>query len=144
MGGPIQTPELDQSQPPIPFGVAPVSNQQQSAVPQGSTQDLENLAGQAPNALVQSLQTQQQPNQPAQPGGDDPLAPMLTQLMQKYQAQQPPPQSGSGVKRLLSSFVGGAGNAMMREVGLPTPDMQSQQTLSQIMTLAQVRNQYLN
>jgi hypothetical protein len=72
---------------------------------------------------------------------------MLNDLVQKHQqsmAAQQPPSPGSPVKNLLRNFFQGAGNAMMRDAGLPTPDMQRQQLETQITNLSNARSLYMD
>ena len=133
----------------FPSGAAPATL---TSPPPAGTADLENQVGPAQQALLQGLQTQQaqpqgQPGQLQQPQFQDPLGPMLNDLVQKHQqlmAAQQPPSPGSPVKNLLRNFFQGAGNAMMRDAGLPTPDMQRQQLETQITNLSNARSLYMD
>lgn len=108
--------------------------QQQPAQPQPDpTQQLEQQGQQSQQNLGQALQQGQQSPQ-------DPLSQVLQQKVQEYTQNLPRPAQGGRIKQLLQSFVGGAGNAMMHEVGLPTPEQQQQQRLTDINQLSQTQS----
>lgn len=108
--------------------------QQQPAQPQPDpTQQLEQQGQQSQQNLGQALQQSQQSQQ-------DPLSQVLQQKVQEYTQNLPRPAQGGRIKQLLQSFVGGAGNAMMHEVGLPTPEQQQQQRLTDINQLSQTQS----
>jgi hypothetical protein len=120
--------------------------------PQPGTADLENQIGPAQQNLGNALQNQQtqpgqQPGQGQPPNFQDPLGPMIQDLVTRHQqlmAQQQPPSPGSPVKNLLRNFFTGAGNAMMVDAGLPSPNMQRLQLEQQITSLSQARSLYLD
>ena len=63
-----------------------------------------------------------------------------SQLMQQTQ----PPSTGSPVKNMLRNFFQGAGNAMMVDAGLPSPNMQRLQLEQQITSLSNARSLYMD
>ena len=121
--------------------------------PQPGTADLENQIGPAQQNLGNALQNQQaqgQPGQqPGQQGGQfqDPLGPMISDLVSRHQQlmqQTQPPSPGSPVKNLLRNFFQGAGNAMMVDARLPSPNMQRLQLEQQITSLSNARSLYMD
>jgi hypothetical protein len=119
---------------------------------QPGTQNLENQIGPAQQTLGNALhnpqtqpQTGQQPGQA--PNFQDPLGPMLNDLVQKHQqlmAQQQPPSQGSPIKNLLRNFFSGAGDSMMTQAGLPSPNLQRLQLENQITSLSNARSLYMD
>ena len=103
----------------------------------GSTADLEARAAAAPQQTAQTLQ-QNQPQQP-QPGQwseNNPYGAIAKDYQERWQQSQPPPDRGGPIKRLLTNFVGGMGNSMMAEAGLPTQSQQRQQLLQNALLAA--------
>jgi hypothetical protein len=78
-----------------------------------------------------------------QQSGNDPLGPLLTDLVTRYQATAPPPPA-HGIKGLLQNFFTGGGEAMTRHVGLPTPGDNRNDLLNQIFHLSNARVLYQN
>jgi hypothetical protein len=71
----------------------------------------------------------------------------LQPLIDAYAArlQQDNQQRGGGVmKHLLTSFLGGGGRAMMMSVGLPTPEMQHQEQLRNLIALSHAQSEAQN
>jgi hypothetical protein len=140
---------------PLPSTTTPAPS---GYTPQDPTQQLEQQVGPAQATLGQGLQAQQQqlpqqpgPQQPGQPGGQgqggpqaDPWETLKQGLIQQYNANQQPPASGGPLKRMLTGFLSGAGAAMQRDAGLPSPDQQQQQRLNNIASIstAQSLDQY--
>jgi hypothetical protein len=140
---------------PLPSTTTPAPS---GYTPQDPTQQLEQQVGPAQATLGQGLQAQQQqlpqqpgPQQPGQPGGQgqggpqaDPWETLKQGLIQQYNANQQPPASGGLLKRMLTGFLSGAGAAMQRDAGLPSPDQQQQQRLNNIASIstAQSLDQY--
>ena len=124
--------------------------------PPAGTQDLENQIGPAQSTLGNALQNQQaqpqgqpgqQPGQGQPPNFQDPLGPMIQDLVTRHQQlmqQTQPPSTGSPVKNMLRNFFQGAGNAMMVDAGLPSPNMQRLQLEQQITSLSNARSLYLD
>lgn len=110
------------------------------------TQQLEDVAAQAPGQLGQALQNQQ--NQPApappQPQQPDPVSAGLDQAAQHYSQQlqqnQQPVASGGPIRRLLQNFIGGMGNSMMEEAGLSTPIQKQQMAIQGLQGVAQAKS----
>ncbi len=118
---------------------------------QDPTQQLEQQVGPAQATLGQGLQNQQQSQGPQpqgqggqQPPQADPWETLKQGLIQQYNANQQPPASGGLLKRMLTGFLSGAGAAMQRDAGLPSPDQQQQQRLNNIASIstAQSLDQY--
>jgi hypothetical protein len=135
-----------QMQPaPVAMQPPPATAAYNPAPDPGSTADLENRAGQAPQQLAQSLQNQQQ--QPQQQPGQQSYSPENphAKLAQYYSTQlmnaQPPAQGGN-VKRVLSNFFSGMGGAMMAEAGIQSPDMRRQQLSHNAQTYGQLADQW--
>jgi len=118
--------------------------------PPAGTADLENQIQPAQQILMQGLQQPQgQPGQQPgqQPQFADPLGPMIQDLVTRHQQlmqQTQPPSPGSPVKNLLRNFFTGAGNAMMVDAGLPSPNMQRLQLEQQITSLSNARSLYMD
>ena len=89
----------------------------------------------------------QQPGQGQAPNFQDPLGPMISDLVTRHQQlmqQTQPPSTGSPVKNMLRNFFQGAGNAMMVDAGLPSPNMQRLQLEQQITSLTNARSLYMD
>jgi hypothetical protein len=119
--------------------------------PPAGTADLENQIGPAQQNLGNALQNQQQPQgQPGQgqaPNFQDPLGPMISDLVSRHQQlmqQTQPPSTGSPVKNMLRNFFQGAGSAMMHDAGLPDPNLQRLQLEQQITSLSNARSLYMD
>jgi hypothetical protein len=124
--------------------------------PPAGTQDLENQIGPAQQNLGNALQNQQaqpqgqpgqQPGQGQAPNFQDPLGPMISDLVARHQQlmqQTQAPSPGSPVKNMLRNFFQGAGNAMMVDAGLPSPNMQRLQLEQQITSLSNARSLYMD
>jgi hypothetical protein len=118
--------------------------------PPAGTADLENQIGPAQQNLGNALQNQQAQGQPGQgqaPNFQDPLGPMISDLVTRHQQlmqQTQPPSTGSPVKNMLRNFFQGAGSAMMRDAGLPDPNLQRLQLEQQITSLSNARSLYLD
>jgi hypothetical protein len=140
----------------FPSGAAPATL---TSPPPAGTADLENQIGPAQQTLGSALQNQQQPQgqpgqQPGQqqgqgqgPNFQDPLGPMIQDLVTRHQQlmqQTAPPSTGSPVKNMLRNFFQGAGNAMMRDAGISPPDVQRQQLENQIGMLTNARSLYFD
>jgi hypothetical protein len=98
---------------------------------------------------MQALQNQrpqgpQQGQGGQQPPQRDPWESLKSNLIQQYNANQQPPASGGLLKRMLTGFLSGAGAAMQRDAGLPSPDQQQQQRLNNMASIstAQSLDQY--
>jgi hypothetical protein len=142
-----------QPQPaPDPAQQAPVTSNMGSFTggPPVGTQDLEDQIGPAQQNLGNALQNQQAQGQPGQgqaPNFQDPLGPMISDLVSRHQQlmqQTQPPSTGSPVKNMLRNFFQGAGNAMMVDAGLPSPNMQRLQLEQQITSLSNARSLYMD
>lgn len=75
----------------------------------------------------------QQPQQSQQQG--DPTDQLKTQLAQRIQQLTPPPPSGGPVKQYLQNWFHNFSNASAVHLGLPTPQMQQNQLLTQYSNL---------
>jgi hypothetical protein len=133
------------------------------------TSDLENRIMPAAQVLGQTLQSQQQPATTTS-GLDQTVGPQTTQVGGPYsaapqQSQQLPqvstpfdqliqdrlntmqtmerPRPG-GIRGLLTNFFQGAGDAMKRDVGLPTEFQQRQQLANELIQLNAGRDQWIN
>jgi hypothetical protein len=130
----------------FPSGVSPATFT--GSAPPAGTADLENQIQPAQQNLGNALQNQQAQGQPGQqPQFADPLAPMLQDLVARHQQlmqQTQPPSTGSPVKNMLRNFFTGAGNAMMVDAGLPSPNMQRLQLEQQITSLSNARSLYMD
>jgi hypothetical protein len=103
------------------------------------TQQLNQVPGQG--------QPGQQPAQGQAPNFQDPLGPMIQDLVTRHaqlMQETQPPSPGSPVKNMLRNFFQGAGNAMMVDAGLPSPNMQRLQLEQQITSLSNARALYLD
>jgi hypothetical protein len=58
--------------------------------------------------------------------------------------QTQPPSTGSPVKNMLRNFFQGAGSAMMRDAGLPDPNLQRLPLEQQITSLSNARSLYMD
>ena len=134
----------------FPSGAAPATFT--GGAPAG-TQDLENQIGPAQQNLGNALQNQQQgqpgqqPGQGQSPNFQDPLGPMIQDLVTRHQQlmqQTQPPSPGSPVKNMLRNFFQGAGSAMMVDAGLPSPDQQRLHLETQITALSNARSLYMD
>jgi hypothetical protein len=116
-----------------------------SAVAPGSTQDLENLAAQAPlqtaQRLQQQQQTQQQPQQQQQWSPENPHAKLANYFSDKLMQAQPQTQGGN-VKRLLTNIFSGMGTYALREIGAQTPDERRQILSHNAVTYGQLADQW--
>jgi hypothetical protein len=92
----------------------------------------------------QPPQQAQQPNPQQTPQQPDPIDGMKAQLAQRIQQLNPAPQSGGPIRRLLQNFFSGGGQAMMKHVGLPTPEEEQQNLTTQYIGLqnTQTNDQY--
>ena len=150
--GPNQPTDFSQFGPPVTSNMGSFPSGAAPSTFTGGTQDLENQIGPAQQNLGNALQNQQaqgqgQPGQQQQPQFQDPLGPMIQDLVTRHQqlmAQQQPPSPGSPVKNMLRNFFQGAGNAMMVDAGLPSPNMQRLQLEQQITSLSNARSLYLD
>lgn len=154
MGGTSTIPFLDPTQQQQFVSQMPTQqllpDQQQQSQPQtppaapgptsGSVQDLENRASQNVDLTSHVLQATQQQNAAlqtqlgqAQQQVNDPLNQVASTLSNQYQNLQQ--QRATGIKGLLQNFIGGMGRSMMREAGLPTPEQQQQQVLSNLISV---------
>ena len=135
----------------FPSGAAPATF---TSPPPAGTADLENQIGPAQQNLGNALQNQhaQPQGQPGQQPGQqgqfqDPLGPMISDLVARHQQlmqQTQAPSTGSPVKNMLRNFFTGAGNAMMVDAGLPSPNMQRLQLEQQITSLSNARSLYMD
>lgn len=111
---------------------------------QNPPDDLEQKATQAPQQLAQALQQQQQaPQQQAQqpqPSQPDQVAQGLQAAAQHYQQQlqenTPKPMTGGPVRNFLQRFFAGGGQALLKDVGLPTPYEKQQQAITGLQGIA--------
>jgi hypothetical protein len=136
----------------FPSGEAPATFT--GGAPPAGTADLENQIGPAQQNLGNALQNQQAQGQPGQqpgqgqaPNFQDPLGPMIQDLVTRHQQlmqQTAPPSTGSPVKNMLRNFFTGAGNAMMVDAGLPSQNQQRLQLENQIGMLTSARSLYLD
>jgi hypothetical protein len=131
----------------FPSGAAPATFT--GGAPPAGTADLENQIQPAQQNLGNALQNQQQgqPGQQQQPQFQDPLGPMISDLVARHQQlmqQTQPPSTGSPVKNMLRNFFQGAGSAMMRDAGLPDPNLQRLQLEQQITSLSNARSLYMD
>lgn len=109
------------------------------------TQGLEDVAAQAPGRLGQALQAQQNQQQPqTAPTPPDPVASGLDTAAQHYSQQlqenATPPAQGGVIKRLLSNFLSGGGEAMMHDAGIPTPYEKQQQAIQGLANVAAAKS----
>ena len=162
-GAPPPAPAPDPTQNPPDFSSfgAPITTSMgsvPSGAPQAGTQDLENQIGPAQQTLGNALQNQQaqtqgqsgqQPGQQQgqQPKFQDPLGPMISDLVARHQQlmqQTQAPTPGGPIKNLLTNFFHGAGNAMMISAGMPTPNGERMQLEHQITNLTNARALYMD
>src|SRR5947208_2848607 len=101
--------------------------QPSTAIPLGSssnsvpaTPDLENRLGPAQQQLGQALQDQQGQLSSAQDQLQSPIQQQIQRESQAIASQQPTSDRGGRVKRLLYSFLQGAGDALAHDAGLPS------------------------
>jgi hypothetical protein len=158
---PQPAPDPTQNQPAdfssmgsFPSGASPATFT--GGAPQPGTADLENQIGPAQQNLGNALQNQQsqpqgqpgqQPGQGQPPNFQDPLGPMISDLVSRHQQLMQQTQAlstGSPVKNMLRNFFQGAGNAMMVDAGLPSPNMQRLQLEQQITSLSNARSLYMD
>lgn len=85
-------------------------------------------------AALQQQQQSQQPQQSQQqaPQGDQ-IEALKQSLAQRATPQQGP--TGGPIKRLLQNFIGGMGQSMMHEAGLPTEYEQQQKAIGNLATI---------
>jgi hypothetical protein len=76
-----------------------------------------------------------------QQSANDPLGPMLANLVSQWQASAPPPPA-HGVKGFLQNFFQGGGEALAHQQGMQTPADQRNQLLTQIFHLSNARTAY--
>jgi hypothetical protein len=72
---------------------------------------------------------------------------MISDLVARHQQlmqQTQPPSTGSPVKNMLRNFFQGAGSAMMRDAGLPDPNLQRLPLEQQITSLSNARSIYMD
>jgi hypothetical protein len=139
------------------FGL--LSDQSQTAPPMETPEGLQRRLAEAlqqqapaPSGVWQSVPQANQygrvtPDLPLEQKPDssqnDPLGPLLSDLVTRYQATAEPPPA-HGIKGLLQNFFTGGGNAMMQHVGLPTQADKRNDLLGQIYHLANARVLYQN
>src|SRR5262249_128699 len=78
-----------------------------------------------------------------QPGPDldDPLEVAKQTIVSHLQASQAANQQhGSRIKNLLTDFFHGASNAMLMHAGLPTPEMQRQRDLRNLLAISNAQS----
>ena len=113
---------------------------------QDPIQQLESQVGPARQGLGQALQQQQSQLTQAQADLSSPIHQEIQRQSQQLQALQPTSNRGGPIKRLLFSFLSGAGDAMRHDVGLPTTqDLQQRYTqnligLSNAQSMEGLRN----
>lgn len=129
--------------PPTQFSSNDISS---AGNPLGSTADLEARAARAPSQLVQGLQNQQQPQAQTQQPQNDPFAPILQPLYDRLKQVSPanPQPMAGGVKGFLTNFLTGGGEAMMRHVGMLTPEEERLQLTDRISAIEARRENWLN
>jgi hypothetical protein len=118
--------------PPAPGGIG------QGVVP-GSTEDLEQRSLQT---FLNPPQFQQPDvSQFQQPDLGDPLEQAKQVIVSHLQAsQQANASRGSRIKNILTDFFHGAGNAMMVHAGVPTPEMQRQRDVTNLLEISNAQS----
>src|SRR5271165_5900174 len=106
-------------------GFASVPGLQTAMQPPDIQQAASGGAQQTANILQQNQQQPQQaPPQQQQPQGQqgqDPFAESENYYRQQIASNTPSPSSGGPIRKMLQNFIGGMGQSLMHEGGLPTP-----------------------
>lgn len=121
-----------------------------SAVPSGQTllgpdpptptppaTEIEQADSHIPQRMGAALQQQQQSQQPQQSQQQAPQGDQIEALKQSLAQRATPQQGPTGgpIKRLLQNFIGGMGQSMMHEAGLPTEYEQQQKAIGNLATI---------
>lgn len=133
---PIQDSQLPNSIAPVPTGNDPTGGgadfSASGAVPQSAQPD-PTWALQQQIMQGQGLET---PDSIQQRQQQSALQDQIGRESQALQSMQPTSNRGGPVKKLLYSFIRGAGDAMRRDVGLPTDQQIQQQHVSNLVSLS--------
>jgi hypothetical protein len=138
---PLQSPDRQFNLQNAAAALSPQPSAPPQLTPDQSTAELEQRS-------LQSFLNPPQPQQPdfsqfQQPGPhpNDPLEQAKQVIVSHLQAsQQANQQRGSRIKNILSNFFHGAGESMMLHAGLPTPEMQRQRDLTNLLEISNAQS----
>lgn len=130
----------------VPFDPSTFTDQPPAPGDIGSTQDLEQRAGN-PNPLVKAFQAQSAQLddttaqlQQTQTQLNDPAEKVKAALLNRYQSNQIPPASGGPIRRFLQNFFSGGGEALMHASGVETPRQAQERDLNDYEKIANTQS----